>query len=311
MKKLYDGLRHLPVVRPPEEVWTGIESALAQRAARPQRHIWRFAWAAAAAALIIAAAIFWPRAHTRQPAWQVERLTGSPSLGRTSLTGTGSLSVGQWLETDASSRAEIKVGDIGTLDVDPNTRLKLTVARPNEHRLTLAHGSISAVVNAPPRLFFVDTPASTAVDLGCAYKLNVDDSGFGLLRVTLGWVSLEWGGRESLVPAGASCRTRPKIGPGTPYFDDAPQALEQALERFDFSNGGGEALDAALAQARVRDTLSLWHLLSRADPAARARVADRIVDLAGPLPEGVTRQQILALDPAALESWRKDLAWKW
>jgi len=30
-----------------------------------------------------------------------------------------------------------------------------------------------------------------------------------------GWVALEWEGRESLVPAGASCHTRQKIGPGT------------------------------------------------------------------------------------------------
>jgi hypothetical protein len=182
------------------------------------------------------------------------------------------------------------------------------VARANEHRLSLARGRISAVVNAPPRLFFVDTAASTAVDLGCAYSMNVDDSGDGMLQVTLGWVSLEWSGRESLVPAGASCRTRPKVGPGTPYFDDASDALKRALAGLDF--GGGGSLDAVLDEARVRDTLTLWHLLSRVDAADRLRVYNRMVGLV-PLPEGVSPEKALALDPDTLKHWREELAWKW
>ena len=43
------------------------------------------------------------------------------------------------------------------------------------------------------------------VDLGCAYHVQVDEQGTGQLTVTDGWTSLEWHGRESLVPAGASC----------------------------------------------------------------------------------------------------------
>jgi hypothetical protein len=60
----------------------------------------------------------------------------------------------------------------------------------------------------------------------------------------------------------------------------------------------------------VRDTLTLWHLLARVRESDRARIFDRMEALAG-LPDGVTREKILALDPAALEAWNKDLAWKW
>jgi len=185
----------------------------------------------------------------------------------------------------------------------------LVAASPTEHRLTLARGEISATVTAPPRLFLVDTPASTAVDLGCAYKMKTDESGDGVLRVTAGWVSLEWKGRESLVPAGAECRTRSGTGPGTPYFADAPEALQEALAAFDF-RGGPDALAIILNQARVRDTLTLWHLLSRVDPADRVRVFNRMVDLV-PLPSGVSREKALQLDSATLKSWREELAWKW
>src|SRR4029077_20628692 len=131
----------------------------------------------------------------------------------------------EWLQTDATSRARIGIGEIGTVEVEPNSRVRLIAATSNEHRLALARGESSAVVTAPPRLFFVDLPTSTAVDLGCAYRMKTDESGSGLLRVTAGWVALEWKDRESLVPAGASCRTRSGDGPGTPYFNDAPEAL--------------------------------------------------------------------------------------
>ncbi|HEY3823871.1 MAG TPA: hypothetical protein VGL82_04905 [Bryobacteraceae bacterium] len=113
-----------------------------------------------------------------------------------------------------------------------------------------------------------------------------------------------------MVPAGASCRTRPKAGLGIPYFDDAPEALKQALDAFAFEKGGNAAFDTILSLSRKSDTLSLWHLLSRVDPALRGRVFDRMAAL-GPVPRGVTRDQVLKLDPQTLTRWREELAWTW
>ena len=53
--------------------------------------------------------------------------------------------------------------------------------------------------------------------------------GASLLHVTSGWVALQLKDRESMVPAGAACATRPGIGPGTPYFEDASQTFRTAL----------------------------------------------------------------------------------
>ena len=44
--------------------------------------------------------------------------------------------------------------------------------------------------------FYVDTPAASAVDLGCVYELEVGDDGGGMLEVIYGWVSLEAGSRH-------------------------------------------------------------------------------------------------------------------
>jgi len=290
----------LPLVKAPDAIWRSIEEALE---AKPERSM-RFwpVWALAAASLTVVGAISWFATRPAVPVWQVSRLEGS--------TPVDAIKVGEWLQTDATSRARITVGNIGTVDVEPNSRLRVVAASPTEHRLTLARGEISATVTAPPRLFLVDTPASTAVDLGCAYKIKTDESGDGVLRVTSGWVSLEWKGRESLVPAGADCRTRSRTGPGTPYFSDASESLQQALAAFDFRSGGTSALDTILGQARARDTLTLWHLLSRVDQTDRLRVFNRMVELI-PLPAAVSREKALRLDPATLKSWREELAWKW
>jgi hypothetical protein len=231
-------------------------------------------------------------------------------VGSKHLGGAGQIGAGEWIETDAKSRALVKVGEIGSVEVDPNTRIRVVTTRPREHRLALAMGEIRAKISAPPKLFFVDTASGTAVDLGCEYELSTDQDGSGFLHVTQGWVSFQWKGLESLVPAGASCRTRPETGPGIPYFDDAPEALKQALETFGLGKGKEDALSIILVESRVRDTLTLWHLLARVDPNDRRRVFDRIAALT-PLPAGVSREQALKLDPQTLARWREELAWTW
>jgi hypothetical protein len=134
----------------------------------------------------------------------------------------------------------------------------------------------------------------------------VDDSGAGVVRTSLGWVGFTRDGRESLIPAGAACATRPKIGPGTPYFENAPEELRRALARFDFedSTAKQKEQDVAIIVARARneDALTLWHLLKRVDENSRVRVYDRLAELVPP-PAGVNREGILRLDQRMLDLW--------
>ncbi len=242
--------------------------------------------------------------------WEVARVAGLPKVGAKHLEGRGRLAVGEWLETDASSSAKLNVADIGEVDVGPNSRVRLLKTRSTEHRLALARGRLHAMIDAPPRLFIVETPSATAIDLGCSYTLEVDDAGRSRLHVTSGWVALEVRGREAIVPAGAVCLTEPGKGPGTPYFDDASPAFRAALTRLDFRGGGPEDLEVVLAEAREYDTLTLWHLLSRVGRAERARVYDRMAALVPP-PRGVTRAGVLRLNRAMLYLWGQELEWAW
>lgn len=328
----------------PASLWDGIEAALAAESFKQQqtesgthlttaasstaveklpRRSWLASWhinpfggwrPALAASLILLVMLgaggVWFYLRSTRTTWEVARLAGAPLIDAARIGSTGQLGIGEWLETDADSRAQIKVADIGQVEIDPGTRIRLVETRLTEHRLELARGRMHATIYAPPRLFFVDTPSAVAADLGCAYTLEVDDKGGSTLHVTAGWVAFETKDRESMVPAGAACLTQPGIGPGTPYFEDASRQFLDALSQFDFYGGGTGALGVVLNEARPRDTLTLWHLLARVEGAERERVYERLAALAPP-PASVTRQGIMLLDPSMLYDWKAQMEPVW
>jgi hypothetical protein len=287
-RELQDAVNRLPKsIEPPRDLWPEIESRIRAGSGAWRR---RWYWVPLAAAAVL---VFLLLARGERSAWDVTALAGRPLIGTTRLAASGRLRVGDWLQTDDSSRALIAVGRIGQVEVRPATRVQLVVASAND-----------AKVDAVPRLFFVETPAGTAIDLGCAYTLETDSLGKGLLHVTGGEVEFQTGRRSSRVPLGALMQIRPATGPGIPYVEDAPAPFVRALIAFDFERPGtrARAIRTVLALARPQDALSLWHLLPRVDPPLRGAVYDRLAALLPP-PPGVTRRGAIALESRALEGY--------
>jgi hypothetical protein len=283
---------------PPMPAWPAEDVAVQRK--RPS-----FTYLAAAAALFCCCALgLWPILHAPRPSWAVARVAGVPAVDAEPFVDTSRFVVGQWLETDRDSRATVRVGEIGVLQVEPHTRLRLLDTAAGNHRLALARGTVHALIWAPPGEFFVETPSSTAIDLGCAYTLRVDPDGGGIIDVTSGWVGFEHRGRESFIPAGAQCRTRVGVGPGTPYFADASAPFRQALTAVDFGDPRRRrlALDDVLAGARGRDAVTLWHLLSRVDEPDRGRAFEALARFAPP-PPSVTRAGIVRGDRKMIDAW--------
>lgn len=284
-----DGTRQRPLTAPlaTSRAWGlrggGIQAALAAPPAR-----WGVRPAVAAALVLCLAGVLWLRLGGRG-AWRVARATGAYTLSQGRL------------ETPPSTAVRLDVGRLGEVDVAPGTRLRLLSTRP-DHRLALDQGSITARISAPPRLFYVETPSATAVDLGCAYALAVDPRGGSLLHVTVGWVELQRRGRTSVVPFDMSAYTRPGFAPGTPFADRASNALKAALYRFDFERGGDSAVATVLRAATANDAITLWHLLSRTSGASRTAVYRRLAVIAPP-PAGVREALVLALDHRAMTAW--------
>ncbi len=277
-----------------------------------------FQFAAVAASVLVVFSVWVGlRQQSETPAsgvgWGVQQLAGAPRLGAKSIGRpgeTGTLQIGQTLETDQQSRASITVSEVGQVDIEPQTRLRLVESRASRTRLDLERGTIHAMIWAPPGEFMVNTPSALAIDLGCAYTLQVDEHGAGLLRTTMGWVGFRLNGREAFIPAGAVGETRPGIGPGTPFFEDASPEFRAALAKFDFAELSdaerSAELSVVLANARKNDALTLWHLLSRASVADRGRVFDAL-NASVPAPNGVTREGIEQGEQKMLDAWWNEL----
>lgn len=271
---------------------------------------WRLALSAAALVVVVGSGAFGWSAWQGSRGWDVHAIAGTPRADGRAIGARDRFVRGEWLETDAASRARIRVGTIGVVDLEPRSRLRLLATRRDDHRLSLEVGTMHAIIVAPPGQFSVETPSALAVDLGCAYTLEVAPDGGAWITVDIGWVSFEAAGRESFVPAGARCTTRPGLPPGTPCFTDAPAALKNGLLALDFGVGvdgapGGardSVLGVVLDSARREDALTLWHLLARVPAVERGRVFEALAARVAP-PAGVTREGIEAGDPAMLDAW--------
>ena len=268
---------------------------------------------AAAAAIVLMVGLTWrntPAPASAEPpagqaSWGVSVLVGTPRIGSSVLIGEGRIAVGQTLTTDDGSRAKMEVSDIGQVTVGEGTRVRLIETRDGRHRLALERGTLHAAIAAPPGQFVVSTPSATATDLGCVYSLHVNDDGSGMLSVEAGWVAFEERGRESFVPSGASSRTDRVHGPGTPRYDDAEQALRDALDDVDTGRDTARtssSLRFVLDHARGRDAMTLWHLIPRVAARDRAAVVDALAARV-PMPATVTRDAVLRLDRQALDQW--------
>lgn len=306
LKRRMDGLPR--TIEPPEDLWPGVRARLAPR--RP-----------AEGTTAPAALAPWRPAPWRRPGLRIAALlsllavsTGALLLSRHG-AGTWRLAMGaaalrpfaagDSLATGTDT-AWARVGRIGRVAFEPHTRARLLVATWSEHRLALERGTLHAEITAPPRLFIVETPSGTAVDLGCAYTLEVDSSGTSVIHVTAGWVSFENGGHASLIPAGMSAVMRRGADLGTPWMDDAPDSLRQALAAFDAGETGRPTVARILAIARERDAVTLWHLVRRTDGLARVRIANRLMELVPPS-DDVPRDAIRLGDPIAMDLYWQQL----
>jgi hypothetical protein len=301
----------LPLVKAPESMWRDLQHT---SITQPRRNGFALlAFAGTLAAAVVTISLFLVHNIPIGPSWAVSNVRGTPQIGSRRIVETGRLGQGEALQTDAFSEAEVQIANIGRLEIDPNTKIRLVVTKSDQHRISLERGKVEARTWAPPRLFIVDTPSASAVDFGCQYTLEIEKDGGSLLHVTLGLVSLEDHGRVAYVPAGAMARTRSGFGPGTPFHEESSVRFQSALNAIDFGANQGERKDQIeiiLSEAKDRDAVTLWHLLPRIDVQGRQRVADRLAAFVPP-PAGVTSAGVVALDASMLRAWGESIPELW
>jgi hypothetical protein len=230
----------------------------------------------------------------------------APGAGLVVVASGAPLPDGSWFEATEESRVLDLPDTLGRLTLDAGSRLRVDRGGADAAHLYLERGRLDAYVSgkARPRFFQVETPATTCVDLGCAYTLTVGDDGAARVVVRSGRVVFESHGRTTFMPAGATCTASRELGPGTPRFTDAPPALVAAADAFDAARAAPPAERRALADALLRavgddprHSLTAWHLLQEQDPevvaAARAALAlllGSFPPALGPLADGAERE---------------------
>lgn len=222
---------------------------------------------------------------------------------------------GTWLEPAGRSE-QLRIGDLGVVEIEPGSRVRIDASARHQTRLFLAEGRLAAKIDpaAGARFFQVATPGLNCVDLGCQYVLEYDAaSGETEVRVTHGRVAFESGAGAVFVPAGAGC-TAPRNGVlGTPCYLDANPAFRKlaygfdridvdALERRDWA---GKLCGMEL---RERDSLTLWHLLFDVDPEVVRSAEQALVRLTGVPKEAKAQKTFEGIDPRV---WRAHLERYW
>ena len=263
------------------------------------RRRWLYGLAAAAVLVLVSgwSVAQWRWAWPAGRAWTVD--AAPPAV-------SSQLIIGSALALSGSERAHVSIARIGTMEIEGGARLTLLSTQGTRHRLSLDAGRVRVRMWAPPGSLVLRTPAGEVIDLGCEFDLMVEATR-SIVRVRSGWVQLDNGVAESLVPAGAMSEMRRDRAPGVPVFEDAlPDFLEavRALEAEPGRDPEG-AVNRMVALARPRDVLTLLLLVGRQVPQSD-RLAARAAEL-WPPPSGVTANGVVRGDRDGLWRWRDTL----
>ncbi|NWF88716.1 MAG: FecR domain-containing protein [Ignavibacteriaceae bacterium] len=229
--------------------------------------------------------------HSPAEFWPIEKVSGRPVIETKVLTGDGAIESGERLFTDFSSRARLKLENIGEIDIEPQSEIRIIESGKAEHKLILSRGRILARSWSIPKLFSIKTPSANIKDLGCAYSITVDEKSSTFLNVTSGWVLMENKNCKSLLPKGTSCYSGVS-GMGTPFSESASLTFKDALYNLDFNNGSSSDLDIVLSEARKDDLITLFHLLKRSEKQSREKIFNRIAELFT-IPQRITPEGII------------------
>lgn len=264
-----------------------------------QRRRWPYALAAAAVVALVAgwSVAAWRWSWPAGRAWTIEAAPAAMA---------DRLAVGSVLTLAGSERASVSIARIGTMQIEGDSRVTLQSTQGTRHRLTLDRGTVRVRVWAPPGSVVFRTPAGEVIDVGCQFDLTVDEAR-SLVRVRSGWVQMENGIAETLVPAGAASEMRADRAPGVPVFEDAPAGFLGAIRALEDDTRGDQAASVRtiVALARPRDVLTLLMLVERRTLGSD-QMAARAAEL-WPPPGGVTANGVVRGDRDGLWRWRDTL----
>jgi FecR-like protein len=293
------------------ESWQGWRDGVPKLPEHQPQRAWRRLAVAAALLLAWALGITQPWSTEVQPSYLVELLAAPQDSSSVQIKRR--LRRGEHIETGPGQSARIEVAELGQLTLDSNSLLRVGDSSEidGEHYLRLERGAVTASIFASPRIFQLGIPGGIAVDLGCVYRAEIEGDGQTRISVISGAVSLEALGSQVYVPRGASVWARVGEGPGTPIWDEADPEIRRIVRELDTGAAlrfESDAFQSLFERTRPRDSLSIWHLMSRAQGRDRFVYAKLLARLV-PMPEGYEPDDCVYAGTAGYVAWRELQPW--
>lgn len=238
--------------------------------------------------------------------WNVSSVKGIPLLNGKDLNGISHLAVGDILKTNGSSKALIKIPEIGQIEIQPGTILRRL---EKNFTLKMEIGKINVNENSTAESLTVDIPNASINDFtpGSNYSISLNDAGTAFLYVKKSWEKIKDNKFSTFVTPGFYCEIVFGRGAGVPYSKNSSKEFADDITRFSFNTYTTELLDRILSEAKRENAVSLWNMIERVNSEDRIKVVVTLEKLV-PLPQGVSEDSIITLNDKALINWLKKIA---
>ncbi|MEO8210151.1 MAG: FecR domain-containing protein [bacterium] len=235
--------------------------------------------------------------------WKVANVQGSPLIGDVAMQGVDSIKEGQFITTNDSSRAELIIANLGSVLIEPNSKVIFVKSGEGNNRILVEYGTIDADMNSKQKTFFVEMPSAVASDMGGEYTLTIDSTGDGLVYVKSGKVEVQAdNSKGAIIPAGNLVVTRKDLGVGTPFNENSSDKFKNALFNLDFGKCGGACVRTLLNSAKMSDAVTLVNLIEKVDNEYKDDVYSRVAKFVAP-PRAIHNDSIPFIDEEELNEW--------
>lgn len=244
-----------------------------------------------AGAAVLILFIFYQVFLSKGAAWEFNRLR----IGASTPEKTGEFAENDILETNAVSRVEIKIPDVGSVFLEPDSKIQ----RLPSDKISLINGVVNAIKTGAQKPLTIEVPQAEIKDyfLGGKFTVYTGEDLVTVFSVQEGWTEVKKGEVDALVLSNHTCRIIPDSGLGLPYLNTSSEDFVQAINAYCFSNPGNEeALISILTKADVKNCVTLWNLMHRVTRKQRDMVIYTIFGLLGAPPAGVTDEGLRTLN---------------
>jgi len=251
--------------------------------------------------MLIASAIYY-FFFVKHPQWEVINLSGSPSIKEEGsknivVKKNNILEDENFVVTNSTSKAVIKVPDIGEVFLSPGSSIKR-----DGGEISVNYGHIDVVKKPGSESFPVEV-FSVIIEYykPCSYSIKVNNK--ATVYSESAYLLITSGKRDIYLIPDYTCEINKNKQVGIPYSLFASEEYINAVNDFSVKENK-ETLNMILQQSEKKDALTLFTILTMVAKSSREIVINKLHSLVR-IPKDVNPYLVANLDKGELEKWLK------